>query len=91
MDEADLIKRCRRALGVSQRQLAQTLLLQSSRNIRRWEDGYQAVSGPAWVALRHILNEHGEHALADEVAQLIQERLARTWRISEEESDEDSR
>lgn len=85
MDDEVLFQRCRRALDMSQNQMAQALLLKSSRNVRRWEDGYQPVSGPAWVAVQYMLREHGDAALADEVATLIRDRLALTWRISEDE------
>jgi hypothetical protein len=45
--------------------------------IRRWKDGHHPVSGPAWVALEHLLRNHGETILADRVAEVVEQRRQR--------------
>ena len=37
-------------------------------------NGHHPVSGPAWVALEHLLRNHGEIILADQVAGVVQQR-----------------
>jgi hypothetical protein len=49
-------------------------LIAQDRTIRRWEQGEQAISGPAWVALEYLLRDLGEIILADQVARVVQER-----------------
>jgi hypothetical protein len=51
LTEAALFQRCRKALELSQPAMTRALLIAQHRNIRRWEQGEQATSGPAWVAL----------------------------------------
>jgi DNA-binding transcriptional regulator YiaG len=74
MTEAALFRRCRKALGLSLPAMARALLIASDRNPRRWEDGTRPVSGPAWVALEYMLREAGEGALADQVAEVVEQR-----------------
>jgi DNA-binding transcriptional regulator YiaG len=74
MSEAALFRRCRKALGLSLSAMARALLIASDRNPRRWEDGTRPVSGPAWVALEYMLREAGEGALADQVAEVVEQR-----------------
>ena len=74
MTEAALFHRCRRALGRSQPAIARALLIASDRTIRRWEQDELAVVGPAWVALAYLLRENNEIALADEIAEVVQQR-----------------
>jgi DNA-binding transcriptional regulator YiaG len=74
MTEADLFRRCRKALGLSQSAMARALLIVSDRTIRRWEDAEQNVSGPAWIALSHILSQHP--SLTDRIATVIEARRA---------------
>ena len=76
MREAVLFHRCRKALGLSQPAIARALLLASDRTVRRWEQGELTVAGPAWVALEYLLREGDEIALADQVAQVVQQRRA---------------
>ena len=54
--------------------MARALLIAQDRTIRRWEQGEQAISGPAWVALEAILRETGHAVLAERVAAVIAER-----------------
>jgi DNA-binding transcriptional regulator YiaG len=77
MTEAALFHRCRRALGLSQPAIARALLIAQDRTIRRWEQGEQAISGPAWVALEAKLRGKGEIALADSVVAVIEQRRQR--------------
>ena len=77
MSEAALFHRCRKALGLSTGEMARALLVAGDRNIRRWEDGHHPVSGPAWVALEHLLRNHGETILADRVAEVVEQRRQR--------------
>jgi DNA-binding transcriptional regulator YiaG len=51
------IKSARLALGMSQRQLAETLRMgtDGGRAVRRWESGDRPVSGPASVAIEAML------------------------------------
>jgi DNA-binding transcriptional regulator YiaG len=77
MTEAALFHRCRKALGLSQAEMARVLLIAQDRTIRRWEQSEQAVSGPAWVALEGILRGDGKAALADCVAMVIEQRRQR--------------
>jgi DNA-binding transcriptional regulator YiaG len=74
MTEAALFHRCRKALGLSQPAIARELLIANDRTIRRWEQDELTVAGPAWVALEHLLKEGDERALADKVAQVVQQR-----------------
>jgi DNA-binding transcriptional regulator YiaG len=74
MTEAALFRRCRQALGLSLSAIARQLLIASDRNPRRWEDGTRPVSGPAWVALEYMLREAGEIALAEQVAEVVEQR-----------------
>jgi DNA-binding transcriptional regulator YiaG len=74
MTEAALFHRCRKALGLSQPAIAQALLIASDRTVRRWEQGELAVAGLAWVALEDLLRKANETALADKVAQVVQQR-----------------
>lgn len=76
MNEGDLFTRCRRALGLSTNAMGRALLLQSDRNVRRWEDNAQAVSGPAWIAVQLMLRQAQEEALEREVAAMIAQRRA---------------
>ena len=59
---------------MSQPAIARALLIASDRTVRRWEQGELTVAGPAWVALGYLLKEGGEMALADKVAQMVQQR-----------------
>jgi DNA-binding transcriptional regulator YiaG len=77
MTEAALFHRCRRALGLSQPAIARALLIASDRTIRRWEQDELTVAGPAWVALEGILRGEGKAALADRVAEVIEQRRQR--------------
>jgi hypothetical protein len=77
MTEAGLFHRCRKALGLSQPAMARALLIAQDRTIRRWEQGEQAISGPAWVAMEMILRGRGEPALAARVATVIEQRRQR--------------
>jgi DNA-binding transcriptional regulator YiaG len=74
MTEATLFRRCRQALGLSLPAIARQLLIASDRNPRRWEDGTRPASGPAWVALEYMLREAGEIALAEQVAEVVEQR-----------------
>jgi transcriptional regulator with XRE-family HTH domain len=74
MHEASLFHRCRKALGLSQPAIARALLIASDRTVRRWEQGELTVAGPAWVALEYLLRKGDEMALADKVAQVVQQR-----------------
>jgi DNA-binding transcriptional regulator YiaG len=51
------IKAARLSLGMSQRQLAETLRmgLDGGRAVRRWESGDRPISGPASVAIEAML------------------------------------
>ena len=63
------------------------LLIASDRNPRRWEDSTRPVSGPAWVALEYMLREAGESALAEQVAEIVeQRRIASAQRVAQTES-----
>jgi len=55
------MKRIRRHLGLTQRQLAEALKLgaDGGRRIRRWEDGEIEISGPAAVAMKLMEEKHG--------------------------------
>ena len=75
--EAALFHRCRRALGLSQPAIARALLIAQDRTIRRWEQGEQAISGPAWVALEMMLRGNGNATLADRVVAVIEQRRQR--------------
>jgi len=74
MTEAALFRRCRKALGLSQPVIARALLIAQDRTIRRWEQGEQAISGPAWVALEMMLRGNGNAVLADRIAEVIERR-----------------
>jgi transcriptional regulator with XRE-family HTH domain len=74
MTEATLFHRCRKALGLSQSEIARALLIASDRTIRRWEQDELMVAGPAWVALEYLLRESAHLVLADKVAGVIRER-----------------
>ena len=82
MTEATLFHRCRKALGLSLSAMARALLIADPRNLQRWEDGHHPVSGPAWVALEYMLREAGEIALADRVAEVVQQRRIASARRS---------
>jgi DNA-binding transcriptional regulator YiaG len=77
MTEAALFHRCRKALGLSQPEMARALLIAQDRTIRRWEQSEQAISGPAWVAIEGMLRREGDMTLADRVAEVIEQR--RQW------------
>ena len=77
MTEAALFHRRRKALGLSQPEMARALLIAQDRTIRRWEQSEQAISGPAWVALEMMLRGKGETALADRIVAVIEQR--RQW------------
>lgn len=58
----------RRLLGLSQREVAAWLRLASNgdRQVRRWEDGDQAVTGPVSLAMEAFMDgwrpaDHGEN------------------------------
>jgi hypothetical protein len=87
MTEAALFRRCRTALGLSLNQMAAELLIAGDRNLRRWEDGHHPVSGPAWVALSYMLRDAGETSLADQVAEVVQQRRAQN-RVQQHSSSE---
>jgi transcriptional regulator with XRE-family HTH domain len=74
MTEAAHFRRCRKALGLSQPEMARALLIAQDRTIRRWEQDEQTISGPAWVAVEMMLRGRGEVALAERAAQVIEER-----------------
>ena len=74
MTEAALFHRCRKALGLSQPAITRALLIASDCTVRRWEQDELAVAGPAWVALAYLLRENNEIALADEIAEVVQQR-----------------
>ena len=74
MREAVLFQRCRKALGLTQPAIARALLIASDRTVRRWEQDELAVAGPAWVALAYLLRENNEMALANKVAEVVQQR-----------------
>jgi DNA-binding transcriptional regulator YiaG len=74
MSEAALFHRCRRALELSQPAMARALLIAQDRTIRRWEQGEQAISGPAWVALEMMLRGNGNTVLADRIVTVIEQR-----------------
>ena len=61
-----------RRSGYRSRRFARVLLIASDRTIRRWEQGELTV--PAWVALEDLLRKSNEIALADKVAQVVQQR-----------------
>jgi DNA-binding transcriptional regulator YiaG len=73
MAEAALFHRCRKALGLSQPEIARALLIASDRTVRHWEQDELMIAGPAWVALAYLLRENNEVALADKVAQVVQQ------------------
>lgn len=75
MTEPELFRRCRNALGLSQAEIADALLVASDRTVRRWEAGAIPIPGPAWVALRYMLTEHGL-PLSNEVDIVISQRRA---------------
>jgi DNA-binding transcriptional regulator YiaG len=77
MTEAALFHRCRKALGLSQPAIARALLIAQDRTIRRWEQGEQAISGPAWVVLEAMLRGNGNAVLADRIATVIEHRRQR--------------
>jgi DNA-binding transcriptional regulator YiaG len=79
MTEADLFRRCRKALRLSQPAIARGLLIASDRTIRRWEQGELTVAGPAWVALEYLLRQGDEIALVEQVAQVVQQRRAEMY------------
>lgn len=53
----DEIKEARQRLGLSQRELADSLGLKSDggRTVRRWEGGEVEITGPAQLAIRYRL------------------------------------
>ena len=57
----DDIRRIRKGMGMSQRQLAQALRLgpNGDRTIRRWERGVIPITGPASLALEYMEKENG--------------------------------
>jgi DNA-binding transcriptional regulator YiaG len=75
--EAALFRRCRKTLGLSQSAIARALLIASDRTVRRWEQDELMVAGPAWVALEGMLRGEGKAALADRVAEVIEQRRQR--------------
>lgn len=77
MTEAALFHRCRKALGLSQAEMARVLLIAQDRTIRRWEQSEQAISGPAWVALETMLRGAGQMVLADRATAVIEQRRQR--------------
>lgn len=74
--EADLFRRCRWALGLSQAEIAVVLRVASDRTIRRWEAGTLPITGAAWVALRYMLSER-RMPLVDDVEKIIIQRRAK--------------
>lgn len=58
-DEPELFRACRQALGLSQAEIADALLVAAGRTVRRWEAGAIPIPGPPWVALRYMLGERG--------------------------------
>ena len=64
---AALFRASRRALGLSQAELARRLRVKSARTIRKWESGESDVAGPAWVALGYMLREGKCAALAEAI------------------------
>ncbi len=49
------VKTARQKLGMTQRQLAETLRVGSEAVIRSWESGRRPISGPATVAIEMLL------------------------------------
>jgi transcriptional regulator with XRE-family HTH domain len=79
MSEAALFHRCRKALGLSQSEIARALLIASDRTVRRWEQNELTVAGPAWVALEYLLRERAHLVLADKVAEVIRQRRVEVY------------
>ena len=76
MTEPELFRRCRQALGLSQADIAEALLVASDRTVRRWEAGAIPIPGSAWVALRYMLGDRG--LSVDDVETIIARRRAST-------------
>jgi len=74
MDDADLFKQARRALGMSVNDMAQALAMSNATNVRRWENGRLPVSSPALVAIRYMLRDAGQDKVEQLVADAIAER-----------------
>lgn len=64
------VRSARRALGMTQDQLAQALRMggDGKRAVRRWEAGDRCISGPASVAIGFMLRDAGCHNPADSVS-----------------------
>ena len=73
---AEIFRRCREALGLSQAEIAAALNVSGGRTVRKWETGERAIPGPAWVALRYMLREHRQRELADAVEEVLRWRKA---------------
>lgn len=54
-DRAAAFKAARKALGMSQREIAAALRVSDGRTVRRWEAGDRDVPGPAEVAVAYML------------------------------------
>jgi hypothetical protein len=76
LTEPELFRRCRQALGMSQAEIAEALLVAAGRTVRRWEGGAIPIPGPAWVALRHMLAER-RLPLVNDVEIMITQRRAK--------------
>lgn len=85
--QADLLRICRRRLGMSVRELQVELCFKNPRTVRRMEAGEAEILGPTWIALMYILDERGEEDLADRIQEivsarqkLLDEERAEKWR-----------
>ena len=73
---ASLVRRCRQALCLSAAGLAARLHVSSGRVVRSWEAGEHAIPGPAWVALRYMMAEHGARDLEFAIVDLLEREAA---------------
>ena len=73
---AEIFRRCRDALRLSQAEIAAALHVSGGRTVRRWELGERPIPGPVWVALRYMMREHRERELAGAVEEVLRWRAA---------------
>jgi DNA-binding transcriptional regulator YiaG len=73
---AEIFRRCRNALALSESAMAAALHVSGGRTVRKWEAGDRAVPGPAWVALRFMLRAARRRDLAAAVDEVLRWRDA---------------
>lgn len=76
---AEIFRRCRAALGLTEAAMAAALYVSGGRTVRKWEAGDRAVPGPVWVALRFMLRAAPRAAAPPLVAIAVDVNKGLVW------------